>query len=65
MADEGVICPECGSTEVIRYGVVLSRTKGDRQRFLCRGCARTFLNPEDYCRIVRVITRTRLNRNGR
>ena len=42
-----VSCPECGSTEVRKHGVVITR-RGEKQRFLCRDCGRTFLDPKDY-----------------
>jgi transposase-like protein len=31
-------CPRCGTLAVVRYG----KDKNDRQRFMCRGCHRTF-----------------------
>ena len=36
-------CPECDSPSVIRHG----RTPQTTQRFRCRRCARTFINPAD------------------
>lgn len=42
-----ISCPSCGSTEVRKHGFVITR-RGKSQRFLCRNCGRTFLDPKDY-----------------
>lgn len=32
-------CPRCGETHIVRYG----KAHGNKQRYLCKGCHRTFL----------------------
>lgn len=36
-------CPYCASSETVRHG----RNKGDKQRYLCTQCARTFVEKPD------------------
>ena len=37
---DGVVCPSCGSTSVVKNG--RDDTQPDRQRYECRGCGRRF-----------------------
>lgn len=34
-------CPECGSTTVVRIGLIVTRA-GRKQRYRCNTCGRTF-----------------------
>ncbi len=35
-------CPECGSTETVRHGYLITKKWGNRARRKCKRCARTF-----------------------
>jgi len=39
---EGLRCPSCSSTYIVRLGYVVSLSRGRRQRYKCMDCGRTF-----------------------
>jgi transposase-like protein len=46
--EPSIICPSCGSTEVIKKGIRYNKKTGEKQRYLCNKCGRDFvLDPHD------------------
>jgi transposase-like protein len=38
-----VKCPKCGSEETVKRGLSQTKNRGKQQRYLCRGCNKTFI----------------------
>lgn len=36
------LCPDCSSDEIMKNGIVIKSHYRKAQRYLCRGCGRTF-----------------------
>lgn len=61
MTNKSITCPDCNSTEVIKHGFIISHNQDNKQRYLCRICARTFIAVGDYRSSVkvRIMSRTK------
>jgi len=42
---EGLKCPACGSTHIVRAGYAISSGIGRKQRYQCMNCGRYFITP--------------------